>query len=556
MDGKVVIGVGLDTKSFEKEIASLERKLNDIESTLEMAGEDKNLFSTTEIVEMEKETEKLRNKLIGLYKQQNELGKTHAFENMGKGLSNTIKKTSRLVVAIFGIRTAYSAVRSAMSTISQYDDEMATRIEYIRYLLAYSIKPLIEGIVNLVYKLLGYINYIANAWFGKPLFDTQNADAFNKKLGSANKQAKELNKNLLGFDKINKLDSSSSSSGGGGAGGSNIELPQGQVPEWIRWIGDNKDGIIAGLIGIAGGLTAIKLGATALQGLGIGVALTGLVGLIQSLPRYIDLLDSSLIDSGTTWEQFGDILDDVSLMILGVGIATGNLPLVIIGATGLIVSTVMKSWSETKAILQTAENWVWEQLDKLEEKFGLFGTVAKGIFGSARDFIVDAFKGIFKPIKNVIDGILLILKGDLQGGILTISKGIANHFISALNKIIDAVNLFITPFRSIIVGVGKIIGKNWTMDNIKIPRANYLARGGIIVNRPGQGVPVGSAYAGEVSREGVLPLTNEASMSQLGYEIGKHVTVNADVTLELERRVLARVMKEIQGDNSFARNGG
>lgn len=556
MDGKVVIGVGLNTKSFEKEIASLERKLNDIESTLEMASEDKTLFSTTEIIEMEKEAEKLRNKLIGLYKQQADLNKSDAFKNMGKGLQDSIKKASKLVITIFGIRGAYSAVRSAMSTLSQYDDELASRIEYIRYLLAYSLKPLIEGIVNLVYKLLSYINYIATIWTGKPLFDGTGIEGFNKNLGSANKQAKQLEKTLLGFDKVNKLDSNKSGGGTGGAGSPTMTLPQTEIPSWIRWIADNKDSVIAGLVGIAGGLTAIHLGASALQGLGIGVSLAGLVGMIQSLPEYIALLDSSLTDSGTTWEQFGDILDDVSLMLLGVGISTNNLLLTIVGATGLIVSTVMKSWSDTKEILQTAENWIWDQLNKLEEKFGIFGSVAKGIFGSARDYIVDTFKGIFKPIKNVIDGILLILKGDLQGGILTISKGIANHFIGALNKIIDAVNAFFTPFRAIIVAGGKILGKNWTMDNIQIPRANYLAQGGIIVNRPGQGVPVGAnTFGGEKSYEGVLPLTDESAMSRLGLEIGKHVHVSADITLEIERRVLARVMKEIQNDNIFVGNG-
>jgi len=557
MDGKVIIGVDLETKSFEKQIASLERKLSDIEASLEMASEDKTLFSTSEIQEMEKEAEKLRNQLIGLYKKQADLGKSDTFKNMGKGLQDTIRKASKLAIAIFGIRSAYSAVRSAMSTLSQYDDDLANRIEYIRYTLAYAIKPLIEGIVNLVYKLLGYVNYIATIWFGKPLFDTQNMDAFNKKLGTANKQAKELNKSLLGFDKINKLDSSSSGGASGGAGaGATMTLPQGEVPSWIKWIADNKDLILSALVGIAGGLTAIKFGATALQGIGIGIGLAGLTQLFQDLPGYIEKLDSSLSDSGTTWEEFGKILGDTSWTILGVGLATGNLLTVIVGATGLIVSTVMKSWSDTRAILETAETWINQKLDWLEEHTYFLGSVIKGVFKSARDYVVDTFKGIFKPIKNVIDGILLILKGDLQGGIATISKGIANHFISALNKIIDAVNAFFTPFRAIIVGVGKLIGKSWTMDNIKLPRASYLAQGAIMVNRPGRGVPVGaSAYAGEAGREGIMPLTNEASMSQLGYEIGKHVKIDLDLEVEIERRVLARVMKEIQNDSQFVGGG-
>lgn len=555
MDGKVVIGVDLETKSFEKQIASLENKLSDIEASLEMASEDKTLFSTSEIREMEKEAEKLRNQLIKLYKQQADIGKSDTFKNMGKGLQDSIRKASKLVIAIFGIRSAYSAVRSAMSTLSQYDDDLANRIEYIRYILAYSLKPLIEGIVNLVYKLLGYINYIASVWFGKPLFDESNMDAFNKKLGTANKQAKELNKSLLGFDKINKLDSSSSGGASGGSG-TTMTLPQGEVPSWIKYIADNKGIILDTLAGIASGLLAIKLGLTGIQALGIGYLVAGIVDLIRNLPEYFNKLDSSLAENGTNWEDFGDILDGISLIILGIGILTGNLPAVIIGACLLIVATVLKYWEDTKKILEKAEGWIWDKLDWLEEKIGIFGTVIKGIFGGVRDFIVDTFKAVLKTIKGIIDGILLIFKGDLKGGLESILRGIANLFIGVINLLIDSANIFFSPFRAILVGVGKILGKSWTLDNIKIPRVNYLAQGGIIVNRPGRGVPVGaSAYAGEQGREGVLPLTNEASMSQLGYEIGKHVKVNADITLEIERRVLARVMKEIQNDSQFVGGG-
>ena len=69
-DGWVIVGTELDTKSFDKEIALLEDKLNDLEASLKMASEDKTLFSTSEIKEMEAEAEKLRNKLISLQKKQ------------------------------------------------------------------------------------------------------------------------------------------------------------------------------------------------------------------------------------------------------------------------------------------------------------------------------------------------------------------------------------------------------------------------------------------------------------------------------------------------------
>ena len=102
MDGRIIIGTELDTKQFDKEIAILEDKLHDIEATLEMADKDKTLFSTSEVKEMEAETEKLKNQIIGLRKQQE---KTMVSSNLGIG--KIIKKITRWGLAIFGIRSAY-----------------------------------------------------------------------------------------------------------------------------------------------------------------------------------------------------------------------------------------------------------------------------------------------------------------------------------------------------------------------------------------------------------------------------------------------------------------
>ena len=44
-DGKIVIGTQIDTKQFDAQIKNLENKLNDVEASLQMASEDKTLFS-------------------------------------------------------------------------------------------------------------------------------------------------------------------------------------------------------------------------------------------------------------------------------------------------------------------------------------------------------------------------------------------------------------------------------------------------------------------------------------------------------------------------------
>ena len=61
------------------------------------------------------------------------------------------------------------------------------------------LKPIIETIINLAYKLLAYTAYIAKAWFGVELFADATADAFTRSknaLKDNNKEEKQLQKTL------------------------------------------------------------------------------------------------------------------------------------------------------------------------------------------------------------------------------------------------------------------------------------------------------------------------------------------------------------------------
>ena len=77
-------------------------------------------------------------------------------------------------------------------------------------------------------------------------------------------------------------------------------------------------------------------------------------------------------------------------------------------------------------------------------------------------------------VKDILDGIILIFKGNFKEGIVKVVKGIANVIIGILNGLISGINTMIAPIRSIIVEAGKIMGKNWTMRNVKIPNIPYL----------------------------------------------------------------------------------
>lgn len=82
-----------------------------------------------------------------------------------------------------------------------------------------------------------------------------------------------------------------------------------------------------------------------------------------------------------------------------------------------------------------------------------------------------------------------------------------------------------------------------------------LDSGGIVSN-PGRGVPIGyNVVAGERRREGVLPLTDEGAMQELGYEIGRWITINATLNNYISGRVVQKDTRQISNQNGYLTNG-
>ena len=257
-------------------------------------------FEVGDTQKLEAQYSKLTRKLDSLNKKQQELNKSDLsnlrknIDNVGSGISKTVSKVGKWALAVFAVSSAYSLVNNAMSTLTQYDDQMQSNLQYIQYALASTLKPLIEIILNLVVKLLQYVNYIAQAWFGINLFGS--AKDFKSMADSSKKTAKnvkETKKSLVGgIDEITNLDPDKNDSSNSGAD-SGIKMPSfdlnsmdGPVPSWLQWIVDNKDLILSVMAGITAGLLAWKLGLGGLKSFGLGIAIAGIVYAIQAVIAY------------------------------------------------------------------------------------------------------------------------------------------------------------------------------------------------------------------------------------------------------------------------------
>ena len=529
---------------------------------------------------------------VKMQKQVSDVEKLKSgFNNVGSSIQGAVKHVARLALGIFGIRSAFMFLRRASSDLAGYDKQYAANIEYIRYALTQAIAPVLQWIVRLAATLLGYINAIMQGWFGINLFARGSAENFNKMKAGASgvsKAVKEIKKQLTGFDEINMLTDQSdtgTSTGVGGVGMPSFDLSamQGEPPAWLQWIIDHKDEILSTLAGIAAGLLAIKLGASGIQALGIGVMVAGIIYTIQSLLDYL---------KDPSWENFGKVIQGIGIAIVGLGILIGNVPLIVAGAIILIIGIIIKYWEQIKAFLQKGIDWLTGKSDWVHQMFGdtignIYDNVVKNL-----QIILNWIDGTFKNIKGAFDGFIKFIKGVFTGNWEQAWEGIKQIFSNTFQAILRTFGTFFTliknnvvtfartagdiiagafkivvnavlsaiervlnsPIRTInrLIGVINVVpGINLsTLPTFNLPR---LKVGGII-NMPNKGTMLGSAIGGEAGREGVIPLTDQQAMAELGREIGRHVLVNLTNITQMNGRVIGRELKQVQSEQEFAFN--
>lgn len=577
-EGKVIFGVGLGTKSFENQIKDAENDLEKLEQEYSALAKAPDFSEKEEqLIKLRAEIEKATNKVIDLKNKQDKLDEqsgSNFWNNFNKGLETALKKISKWSLAIFSIRSAYNAIRNATSTISQYNDDMANKINGIKLVMATALEPLVTRIVDLAYKLMTYINYIANAWFDVDLFAT----ASEKSIKKAGKAMKDMSKTKASFDVFNTLGSKNSSKSSGEDVITFPKMEDVKVPSWIDWIAKNKDvvlgffkelAVIIGIIGFAKIMNDL---------IGIGTVLSNLWTFIQPLVNFIGknaitIAGIVMIASGLalvidgiinylkdpTWESFIQILLGIALVAGGVLLIFGGWPALIILIIGLIVAiglAIYKNWGKIKETLGAVGSWIYEHV--IRPVKDLFGNLFEGIGTGA----VKAYEGItraFGKIGDFMGKVLSKIDGFLKNLGTKAGEVVSNAFKNVVNSVLWAIERILnTPIRAIneLIGViNKVPGINLgTLAEFNLPR---LKVGGII-NNPGKGVPVGGgrAIGGESGAEGVLPLTNNQQMEYLGQAIGKYVRINNYIENNMDSKRINRITKSSNNNRNFALNRG
>lgn len=511
----------------------------------------------------------------------------NSIDGIGKSITGQISKIGKMAMAVAGIRTAWIAVRRVVSLVSQYNPQISTDLQYMGYCIANAVAPAVQWLTRLLYTALSYINAIMQAWFGINIFANSSAKSFKKMQNSAGgtaKSAKEIQKSLQGFDEMNILQDNSNSTGGGtGVTAPSMDLSsmQGEVPEWLKWIIDNKELILAVLAGITAGLISIKVfGLDPIEASGVALLISGIVYTVQNLIKYL---------KDPSWENFGSTIQGVGVTIMGLAVLIGSVPLAVAGAIVLIIGTITKYWEEIKGFFQSGIDWLANKSDWIHEMFGdTIGNIYD-MFVNNLQHLLNFFDNIFTMIKGIFDGFIMFIKGVFTGDWKMAWEGIRKIFTSICNGIKGVFFTVWNSIRSVVVTVGKTVGDiiastfravvNAVLSAIEkilntpirtinsligtinnVPGINLgklstfnlprLAKGGVI-SQPTQ------AIIGEAGTEAVMPLENNLGwldiladklVSRMGSNGGSYI-------IQLNGRTIQRGIAKQQQELAFATNG-
>lgn len=579
MVGKLIIGTEVDDKGLDQGLKRIKKKTDKEKVDIDVDVKAAHM-------------EIIKNKATGVLSKLKTFGAGLA-KVVSSAIVGILKIVTTIGLAFAGIMAAAAGVFILIKAIEKIKDskefeQIKTDLQYIIYALGQMLAPVInavgnfiikvlKGIISLIKTIIFYIAYLIRAWTGYDMFKNLDSSKFKDDMAKSSKSAKEtakaakeINRQLAGFDEMNILsDNSGGSTGtsGGGAGTPSFKMEDDwakmKVPGWLEWIAKNGDKVISILAGIAATLIAVKLGASALMGLGIGLIVAGTVQLIQDL---IDMIKNFSL------EKLGNVLRDISIILAGIAVTliaikasnpAGWIMLLISGIT-LLVAEILKHWDGIKTWLSEVWTSIKDTADTIWQYIKLVAINAyeavTAPFKALGKFFYNTFKSAWDGVKKLFSKGGMVFKG-ITEGIAEAFKTIVNLLITGINKVIavpfKTINGLLNTIRSVkipVIDVHPFKGL-WKKNPLPVPAIPKLAKGAI-ASYPGRGIPTkgGGALWAEAGQEAYLPLTDTQFLSTLGETIGKYIKVNITNVTELDGRTIARKVKEVNSKTDFLLN--
>lgn len=367
-------------------------------------------------------------------------------EALANGIDQAKKKMMQFLKYAIGIRTVFnlfrrliSVTKESVKAFAQHDKETQQSINDLKSALGTlkaswgaafapilnTVAPILQRLISIVTKAVNWINMLFSALSGKKTYKTAvaNNNDLAQSMSAAGDAAEEAEKQIMGFDEINKLDDQNTGGNGGGGGGgadSGMETIENDIDprilEHLTLIKDLVEAIGAGLLAwkvakmftndlskiagialsVAGAFLEAKgavdawvngvnwdnliefLGGAAILALGLRIALGATAAGISLLVSGIAMLVVGMRDWITTGELSTQTFLLISAGILAIGAAislltSGWLPLLIAAGIALvfgIVTHLDEIKEKTAEICEKIKSKIAEKIENIKEKFG------------------------------------------------------------------------------------------------------------------------------------------------------------------------------------------
>ena len=467
---------------------------------------DSVMKSTDSLNSMKAQATEISEQIEAASRNQSAFG--DAVNATNKKFDSLLSRVSRLVsrVFVFSMITAgLRALRDWMGNVIQSNDEASDTIARLKGAFLTMMQPLVSvvipvftTIVNLLTAIIGKIATFLSMLGGKTVQHSADAaKALNKQanaIGGVGSAAEEAQKQLMGFDEINKLSGETSSAGGGGGGAGATDIQ----PDfnWADGISETLDRIADLVLLIGAGFALWKISDLLPGKLG---DILGKLGLILAAIGFLLIACDGIKnawENGVNWGNMAEMIlgvagAAVALYLAFGGIAAG-ITLVVGGIALLIVAfhdmmengmNLQNTLLAIAAIMMAGigigimtKSWIPLLIAGIASLLlaivyftGHGGELISGLKQLCQGFI-DFFTGVFS--------------GDWDKawqGIVNVGKGAVNVLISIINSMIDLIvrglNLISFDVPSWIPGIG---GRHVGFNIQNAPQIPYLAQGAVI----------------------------------------------------------------------------
>lgn len=538
--------VETDLKASEKEVQTLQKQWDTVNNKID-GYELKIKQATADIERATQKTGELNQKLH----TPNQIKMAQTMERVekstgrfGRRLLEIGKSALIFNLVSTGLRGIVSYMGTALKTNSEYTAQLAQ----LKGAWLTAFQPIYEfvlpGLLAIMRVLTAIGNALANVmsfFSGKTATQSaKNAKAMNQQaaaIGGVGDAAEEAKKQLMGFDEINKLESTSTGAGSGGGGGAG----GGTVTPDFSGITDMEDELlqILGIVAaIAAGLLTWKIASMFTDSLSLAAGLALAVG--GAMLYAFNWADA--FANGLDWDNLAGMLAGMIALAAGLGLAFGSVGAAVgllIGSVGLIIAALVE-FSKTGKVSD-------EMLVALAAGVVGLGAAISLLTGNWLPLIIALLLGVGTAMG--------ITNDDIRSAI----EGILNWFLQLWEWIKAFFDWLVENWNNIWSGISNFhisgtFGNNvgWNMPATTTAEVPALARGAVLpANRPFMAM-VGDQRNG-TNIEAPLETIKQALAEVMAQYGGGDVNITFTGELAALGRVLAPVVTKAQKDDNRGR---